>query len=152
MDCGPQHYSALYSSRSRGHTAAIGIPHFLQAHVFSDVRLAYCLFPFFYCFPDTHVFLFLILSRVFIFLNQERTLSASDILCFLSETSFNVTDLQLIFSLVFNVTDLQLIFSLVFISALYYWVKLQLYYLLQCLTTLFLTKTDSGSLKSTLRF
>lgn len=139
MDCGPQHYSALHSSRSRGHTAAIGIPHFLQAHVFSDVRLAYCLFPFFYCFPDTHVFLFLILSRVFIFLNQERTLSASDILCFLSETSFNVTDLQLIF-------------SLVFISALYYWVKLQLYYLLQCLTTLFLTKTDSGSLKSTLRF
>lgn len=139
MGRGPQHYSAFHSSRSRGHTAAIGIHHFLQAPVFSDVRLAYCLFPFFYCFPDTHVFLFLILSRVFIFLNQERTLSASDILCFLSETSFNVTDLQWIF-------------SLVFISALYYWVKLQLYYLLQCLTTLFLTNTDSGSLKSTLRF
>ena len=42
--------------------------------IFSDVILAYCLFPFSYCFPDTHVFLFLILSRVFIFLNQERTL------------------------------------------------------------------------------
>lgn len=104
--------------------AVIGIHHFFQVHIFSNVRLGYCLFPFSYCFPDTHVFPFLILSRVFIFLNQVRTLTPSDIVeCFLSETSFNVTDLQWIF-------------YFAFISTLQYWVKLQLYYSLQCLILL----------------
>lgn len=140
MDCDPQHYSAFHSSRSRGHTAAIDIHHFLEAHVFSDVRLTYCLFPFSYCFPDTHVFLFLILSRVFIFLNQDRTLSLTDIL-FSKWNLFQCHWFAVDF--LFSVHQCTMLLSKA---------KTLLFTTVFDLTNLFLTNRDSGSLKSTLRF